>query len=148
MEKTLKLVVVCALIFSLGYMGLDAAKSYKVQDVTMDQNNNAVHPLSEGKSYTNFASTTEAVICTGRCLLYDIILSSGADGAYAIIKDSATADGSGSDIFARLEFDGTGIQSMAQGSNAFPIVTSKGITADLSSVGSNEELLIIWKDLD
>lgn len=148
MKKLIISLFVVGFIFALGYVGASAVRSFKVQDVAMDQNGNAVHPSLLGKTYAQFSSTTEAVVCTGKCLIHEIILSSGADGAYAIVKDSATADGSGDDIFAQLEFDGTGHLVMSGGSNAFPIQTTLGITLDLSSVGSNEEILIVYTDLD
>jgi hypothetical protein len=115
-----------------------------------ERGNEVLHPGAMLKDYSRFSSVTEALICTGKCAIFDVIMTSGADGAYAVISDTTAVNGTGAAIVGKMEFDGTGIpKSLAAGNpNAFPIVTKLGITADLSSVAAGEEILIIYKDLD
>ena len=112
-----------------------------------DRGNEILHPGAMPKSYARFSSTTEAVICTGKCAIFDVIFTSGADGAYAVLRDTVAVDATGIPLMLKAEFDGTGI---AKGlpSNGLPFVTTIGLTADLSSVSGGEELLILYKDLD
>jgi hypothetical protein len=106
-----------------------------------------LHPGAMVKTKAYFASTDEAQICTGKCAIFDIISTSGADGAYAIVYDSAPATAGTATIFSKLEFDGTGI---AKGlpANGLPFVTTNGLAVDLSSVSGGESLLILYKDMD
>lgn len=143
------LIIACLALFAFAGFGYTAMSKVLVNVLQADSGREILHPGAAMKSYKNFASTTEAVVCTGRCALFDVIQASGADGAYAILRDSATADGSGLPIVSKMEFDGTGHGALAIGnSNAFPIVTNLGITVDLSSTAGGEEVLIVYKDLD
>lgn len=127
-----------------------SARSFRQFSVSVDQHGAVLqHPGFEGKSHYRFASTTEAKPCTGQCLLYDIIMSSGDAQAYAIIYDSSTASANTSVVFGKLMFGATdGGRSVSQGSVAFPILFTYGIGIDLSSVGASEEVTLIYKDLD
>ena len=143
------LVIACLALFAFAGFGYTAIRKVMVNVLQADSGREILHPGAALKSYANFASTTEAVICTGRCVLFDVILASGADGAYATIRDSATADGSGPVILSKMEFDGSGSGALSVGNpNAFPIVSNLGITLDLSSTAGGEEVLVIYKDLD
>ena len=151
MKKSIIGVILSAAIVGVFYsIGSSDIVKKAVEVLKTDSSKEILHPGAALKSYDYFSSTDEAVVCSGRCALYDVITASGADGSYVVIRDTATADGSGSSIMSKLEFDGTGIaKSLAAGNpNAFPIVTTYGISVDLSSVGSNEQILVIYKDLD
>lgn len=114
-----------------------------------DRGNEILHPGAMVKSKYYFSSTTEAQVCTGKCAIFDIVRASGADGAYAVIYDSAPATAGTTTIFAKMEFDGTGIpRGLEANPNALPFVTTNGLSVDLSSVAGGEELLILYKDLD
>src|SRR5688572_7428953 len=58
-----------------------------------DSKGATVHPLYGGFKATRVASTTEALICSGRCILGGLYMSSGAAASYARIRDTGTADG-------------------------------------------------------
>lgn len=119
----------------------------KAVEVMQTQEGEIRSPQAVGKSYARFASTTEAVICSGKCMLFDAIISSGAAGAYARVRDAATADGTG-DMIANLVIDGNGRAALSQGSYAFPILTGNGISLDFSSIANREEALVIYQDMD
>jgi len=151
MKKSIIGVILGAAIVGVFYsIGSTDIVKKAVEVLKTDSSKEILHPGAALKSYDFFTSTTEAVVCTGRCALFDVITASGADGAYVMIRDTATADGSGNYIMKQLEYDGTGIaKSLAAGNpNAFPIVTTYGISVDLSSVAGGEHILVIYKDLD
>ena len=146
------ILVVIGLAFGYFYKTVDAARDFKINDViTKGFTAEMVpHPGFDIKSYSRFNSTTVAVICTGKCLVYDIIISSGTAAVdYAIIRDSATANGSGSEIIGKfLSVSGGAPTALAAGNpNAFPFMTSLGITVDQSAAGAFETL-ILYKDMD
>lgn len=152
MNKITKLLLAITLGLSLGY-GINAARSFpSMNGITKDESSgkSVTHPGFDIKTFARFASVTEASICTGKCLVYDMILHSGADGAYAIVYDSAPATAGTTTLIGKLEFDGTGKPtSLAAGNpNAFPFVTTRGLGMDLSSVTAGEEVSILYKDLD
>ena len=107
-----------------------------------------LHPGAMVKSKYYFSSTDEAQVCTGKCMIFDIITASGADGAYAIVYDSAPATAGTTYIFSKLEFDGTGIAKGLGSPNGMPFVTTNGLSIDLSSVSGGEQVLVLYKDLD
>ena len=152
MKKNIILSVVVVALAVIGYTNGVTAAGY-VKDAARVlkslQGHEILHPGVMEKSYYKFASTTEAVVCTGKCMVFDVILTSGADGAYAVLRDTATADGSGTTIVSKLEFDGSGHGSLSGNNpNAFPFVTTTGLSIDLSSVSGSEEALVLYKDLD
>jgi len=146
MKNITKLLVAVALVLSVVY-GVNAARSFSVWNVAVDQNSNALsHPGFEGKSFANFASTTESAVCTGKCLIYDIIMSTGA-GDLTVYDSTTTTLPTGHAIFASFGFTASPV-AMSAASGGFPIVTHHGIAVDLSSVAGGEEVLIVYKDLD
>lgn len=155
MNKITKILIFACVALTLGYFyskNVDAARNFMVNNVISKGFTSEMvpHPGLDPKSYARFSSMTEALICTGHCLIYDVILTSGTAGAdYAIIRDTTAVNGSGAEIVAKLTAGTNGAPvSLAAGNpNAFPIMTTLGITADLSTAGSNE-LLIIYKDMD
>ena len=151
MKKLIPAVMV-VLAFVIGYaFPTVAALTYsKLQGQVLrsDRDNEILHPGAMLKSKYYFSSTDEAQVCTGKCAIYDIITASGADGAYAIVYDSAPATAGTTYVFSKLEFDGTGIAKGLGSPNAMPFVTTNGLSLDLSSVAAGEQVLVIYKDLD
>lgn len=151
MKKNITMLLAVIALAVIGFTYHAEAVSYAknvVQVMQSPRGNEVQHSTAYGKTYSRFSSVTEASICTGKCLIYDVILASGADGAYVILYDSAPATAGTTTIVGKLEFDGTGHGSLSQGSNAFPIVTTRGIGIDMSSVSGSEEALVIYQDLD
>lgn len=150
MNKITKLLLAITLGLSLGY-GINAARSFpSINGITKDesQGKSVPHPGFDIKQFARFASVTEDDICTGKCLIYDVLLTSGAAGSYAVLYDSAPATAGTTVIVSALHFNGT-VRSLAAGNpSAFPIATTRGLGIDLSSVSTGEEALILYKDLD
>lgn len=151
MNKITKLLLAITLGLSLGY-GINAARSFpSINGITKDESSgkSVPHPGFDLKQFSRFASVTEASICTGKCMIYDILLTSGVAASYAVIYDSAPATAGTTVIVTALHFNGTTPVSLAAGNpNAFPIATTRGIGIDLSSVSAGEEALVLYKDLD
>lgn len=142
--------VVLAFVVGYAFPTVAALTYSKLQGQVLrsDRDNEILHPGAMLKSKYFFSSTDEAQVCTGKCALYDLITASGADGAYAIVYDSAPATAGTTYIFSKLEFDGTGIAKGLGSPNGMPIVTTNGISIDLSSVSGSEQVLVVYKDLD
>lgn len=126
-------------------------KSFGGYDVPMSRQGD-IQMLPEywaSKPYI-FNSTTEAVVCTGNCIIDAIMLSSGAVGSYAIIRDTATADGSGTQVLPVLQFEASATTGIYQSFplNGVKVMTTKGITVDLSTTGNYEVATIWYRDLD
>lgn len=150
MKKTTFLAVIAVAVIGFAFKAeaLTYAKNVFASMVS-ESGREVLHPGAMVKSKYRFSSTDEAQVCTGKCMVFDIVRASGADGAYAIIYDSAPATAGTTTIFAKMEFDGTGIpRGLEVNPNAMPFVTTNGLAVDLSSVSGGEELLILYKDLD
>lgn len=151
MNKITKLLIAITLGLSLGY-GIQAARSFpSINGITTDASTgkSVSHPGFDIKQFSRFASVTEASICSGKCLIYDVLLTSGVAASYAILYDSAPATAGTTVIVSALHFNGTTPVSLAAGNpNAFPIATTRGLGIDLTSVSAGEEVLVLYKDLD
>jgi len=147
--KILLLAFVFGSAFGATHSLMASTKVKNVVDVPVSvRDAEILHPGAMPKSYSRFASTTEAMICTGVCEIYDIIMSSGSVDQYAIVYDSAAAVAGTTTIISRLEFEANR-GSLATGNpNAFPFRTTRGLALDLSSVASQEEVLVLYRDLD
>lgn len=147
MKKNI-LIAVLAVIASVSF-GYTANLVKNVSTVLLSERGNEIlHPGAVGKSYKYLASATGVVVCTGKCILFDVILDSGATSAYAVLEDTYTAE-AGTNIVFTAAFGGAGVtKSLSDGSMAFPVTFDYGITLDLSSVAGGEHATVIYKDLD
>lgn len=108
-----------------------------------------VHPLYGGYKATRLASTTETLICSGRCILGGLYMSSGAVASQVMFRDSGTADGTLLLTAKMLMVGFVQTNTAAHGNKiAAPIRTSNGITAKLNDVTLNEEVTILYIDGD
>ena len=135
-------------VFTLASIGMAGDWVKKVSKVLRTPDGQEIaHPGAMAKSYTRLASATGVVVCTGECLLFDVILTSGASSSYAVIENTGTAESLDAVVF-KAKFSGSTPVALSNGSNAFPILFDTGITADLSSASAGEEITVIYKDLD
>lgn len=149
MNKITKLLLAIALGISLGY-GVNAARSFTVWNMPVSQNGRELsHPGFEGKSFKQVVGGTATVVCTGKCLLYDVLMSSGAATDYETIIDSSAVANASVTIADKIMFTPTENYeaSLAKGSGAFPILCNYGITVDQTGT-AGAEVLVIYKDLD
>lgn len=106
------------------------------------------HPLYGGSEYGLISSTTEKMICTGKCLLLAVWRSTGAASQSLVLRDSgATGGADESVVFDRIAFDPS-VSSAYQNPIPFPVIFTNGIAADLTNAGAGEEALIMYIDLD
>jgi len=97
-------------------------------------------------SIAESSTTTETVICSGNCILYGILLSSGATGSYAVIRDTATADASGDVLLPNLFFTaGANVRPL---DGLKPMFFTYGISIDISDASTGEHALVIYRDVD
>lgn len=149
-----KLIILGAIVVTsvLAYQHGATAAAYTknvLLGVQSERGQEVLHPGAMAKSYSRFASVTDAVICTGKCMVFDVLLTSGVAASYAVLVDSNATSNASATIVSALHFNGTTTVSLAAGNpNAFPIVTTYGIGLDLSSVSAGEEVLVLYKDLD
>lgn len=145
-----KNIIIAALaLVALGGFGYTANLVKNVSTVMLSERGNEIlHPGAVGKSYARLASTSGSVVCTGKCLLFDVLITSGVSGNnYVTIADTYTADSVDGLVF-KAPFVGPGSRALSMGSNAFPVTFNYGISVDLSSVANGEEVTVIYKDLD
>ncbi len=110
--------------------------------------NGVMAPEEFAQTPTVFSSTTEKVICSGECIIDKIVMTSGTAGAYLVLRDTGTADGSGTDLTGNLIFgdfskDGNYSRDPLLGKKV-KSSPAKGVTADLSSVDGGESVTIFW----
>lgn len=108
-----------------------------------------VHPLYGGYKATRVSGTSEVLVCSGRCILGGLYMSSGAVGSKLEFRDSGTADGTTSIATKILMLGFTGNNTSVQGNRIpAPIRTDNGIVAKLSSISANEEVTVLFIDGD
>jgi hypothetical protein len=142
--------ILIAFLVAFSAAGMLTAANYTkdVVDVLRSEKGQEIlHPGAVGKSYKRLASTTGVVVCTGKCLLFDVIMASGAASSYVLVADTYTADSTDGLVFS-APFVAAGSKSVSDGSNAFPILFDSGITLDLSSASAGENAVAVYKDLD
>lgn len=108
------------------------------------------HPLYGGYKATRLSSTSEVLICSGRCILGGLYMSSGALASHVLLRDSIAADGTTSIATKMLMLGFVETNTAAHGNKIErPIRTSNGIVGKLSAVGSfNEEVVVLYIDGD
>jgi len=142
--------ILIAFLVAFSAAGLLTAANYTkdVVDVLRSEKGQEIlHPGAVGKSYKRLASTTGTVVCTGKCLLFDVILCSGAASSYVLVADTYSANSTDGLVFSAL-FSSSGPIALSDGSKAFPILFDSGITLDLSSASAGENAVAVYKDLD
>jgi hypothetical protein len=124
-----------------------AAKNPASVSVPVNQRGEEAYPDNAGWLHMRNSATSEMVVCSGRCLLRAIILSTGPSTTQLTIRNSSVADGAGAQVLPFIRFVNPNTQP---GENPIPapILLDKGITATLSSVSAGEEVTVEYRDLD
>ena len=137
--------LVAALV--LGLNGVAGAVS-KSGVYPTNQRGDVAHPLYGGYDSTRVATTTEYVVCVGKCLLGGLIMSTGATSSRMFVYDTAIA---GTAATARrlvnIPFAPAQTESARERVDK-PIRFYNGISVDLSSVSAGEEVEVLYLDLD
>lgn len=108
-----------------------------------------VHPLYGGFKATRISSTSETLVCSGRCILGGVYMSSGPAASHILFRDSGTADNTTSIALKLMHLGFVDSNTDAYGNKIpMPIRTNSGIVAKLSAASSNEEALVLFIDGD
>lgn len=108
-----------------------------------------IHPFYGGYKYKLVNTTTETVVCSSAnapCLLVQMYMSTGANTTRTLIRDTAAADGAATnEMFPTRKFD-TDTAAARSSIIDRPIRASNGITAKLTSITNNEEIVVLYLD--
>lgn len=106
-----------------------------------------VHPFYGGYKYKLVNTTTETVVCSSAnapCLLVQMYMSTGAATTRTLIRDTAAADGAATnEMFPTRPFSAADTAAQASKIDR-PIRADNGITAKLTSIANNEEVVILY----
>lgn len=138
--KSLSLVLVVALAAAAPSFALRNEKTVR------DQKGEQAHPLSAGFTHMRQSATGELIVCSGRCLLAGLILNTGPRSTEVRIRNSSVANGAGA-LVLKHKFEQV---NTAPGNNpiVLPIILDKGITVSLTAASTEEEVTVLYEDLD
>jgi hypothetical protein len=136
------------LALSLMAIGSGAFADNASLDGPRDEKGGPIHPFYGGYKHTRVASTTERVVCSGHCLLKEILRSTGAVTSFLTIRNTSTADGGGEVALPKWRFTTFETDVLRPLLSDSPLRMTKGISAQLSSVSANEEVVIVYIDFD
>lgn len=144
---TKKIIVLSLALVVAGISEAFAAKNPASVSVPVNQRGEEAYPDNAGWLHMRNSATSEMVVCSGRCLLRAVIMSTGPSSSYVTIRNSSVADGSGAQVLPLLHFVNP---NTAPGNNSVsaPILLDKGITATINSVSNAEEITVEYRDLD
>lgn len=126
--------------------GLVAGASFAAQpSITTPKSDKGaeIDPLYGGYKATYIADLAEQVVCSGRCLLADVIMTTGPRTSQVAIKDTSVANGTGKLMIPVRTFDG---ETSARTSLLRPIRSVNGITIKLNAVSQGEGVTILYLD--
>ena len=105
------------------------------------------HPLYSGaKKSARLTNATETLIVSGAAVLYGIYLTTGAATNFVTLRDTDTANGSGTIALDKLSFQTT---PQSDGNRLpFPIRFDDGITAQLNNVAAGEEAVVLYLEIE
>lgn len=144
--KTLSLVVAVVLG---GALFANAAPPARV-DVPMNQKGVEAHPDNAGYLAMRNSGTSEMVVCSGRCLLKAIIMSTGPTATYLRVRNTALAGGGNNYLILNkyVRFAPSNTAGLVNNPLPAPIILDKGISVELSSVSADEDVTVLYRDLD
>lgn len=145
--KNLKSLGLVAVVLVASVVGALAAPP-KV-NVPRDQNNNTLSQSDyAGYSHMRNSGTSEMIVCSGRCLLKGLIMSTGPVSSYLQVRNTSVAQGNGALVLGRyVRFTPVNSGPRADALSA-PILLDKGISLTLSSVSADEDVTVLFLDLD
>lgn len=139
---------VLALLLAVAVLGSAAtADAVQKRNVPRDQNDNPIaSPWYGGYQYFRATASAEVMVCSGRCLVAALIMSTGPSTMALILRDTAQANTSATAIGPiRFEADGTGARLPVI---HLPVVFTNGISADLNGETADSAVTILFLDLD
>lgn len=114
-----------------------------------DQRGDGAFSDYAGYSHMRNSGSSEMIICSGRCLLKAILMSTGPSTSYISVRNSSVAQGNGALVLPRY----TRFFQVASGPGSnnpvsHPILLDKGITVTLSAITSDEDVTVLYLELD
>ena len=117
------------------------------RDVPRDGEGRSIsHPLYGGFEQTRKLTTGELVVCSGRCVLAGLIMNTGPITSSVRIRNSSVANGAGV-LVIKHKYT---VANTEPGNNPIrlPILLDKGITVELMAASTEEEVTVLYLDLD
>ena len=149
MKKNLLALVVVA---GLGMIASSAhaVKNPSVVDTPRNSVGGEAHPENAGWIAQRNSSTEEMIVCSGRCLLKAVIMSTGPTATYLQIRNTAITNGSATYLVGPkyLRFNPSVDSGPGRQPLPAPMLLDKGISVKLSSVSADEDVIILYRDLD
>ena len=139
--KTLAL----ALVAVVGMAAYSAALLGPI-NTPRDQMGEAANPLYGGFQHKRQSAADELIVCSGRCLLAGLILNTGPATTKVSVRNSSVANGAGALVFVHR----FAVSNTEPGNNPvrLPILLDKGITVTLNAASTEEEVTVLYQDLD
>jgi hypothetical protein len=143
--KKLNAVLLALLVFGLpvGYAIADSATI----NTPKNEKGMEPHPLYGGYKYTRITSGTETLVCSGPCLLGELYMSTGATGTAVTVRDTAAADGAGSNVALKRGFV-TDTATSYESRIHRPVRMPNGISVQLNSVSDGEQVTVLYIETD
>jgi len=143
--KKLNAVLLALLVFGLpvGYVLADSA----TVNTPKNEKGMEPHPLYGGYKYTRIASTSETLVCSGPCLLAELYMTSGPVSTFITIRDTAAADGAGSNKVLHRAYvldTATSYESRIHR----PLRFTNGISVKLNAASTAEEVTVAYIETD
>lgn len=141
--KTLSLVALVALgLLAPAY----AAKSPVAVEVPVNQFGQEAWADNVGWLHKRNSSTAEMLVCSGRCLLKAVILNTGPLTTKLTLRNTSVENGTGAIVLIHRFAPG----NTTPGNNPIPapILLDKGITMTLSAASTEEEVEVLYRDMD
>lgn len=145
MNKIKSLSLALVAVVGLSALAL-AAKSPNNVETPRNQMGQEAHPENAGWLHKRQSATAEMIVCEGRCLLKALILNTGPRTTEVRVRNSSVANGAGA-LVIKHKFEQV---NTAPGNNpiAAPILLDKGITVSMTAASTEEEVEVLYRDLD
>lgn len=142
MRKLLALLLV-AVVLGSGSL----AWAVQLRNVPRDQNNAPMgHPLYGGYQYYRKTYLAEQVICTSKCLLAGLVMSTGVNTNRVRIRDTSGQDGGGTIVFDPIRFEPN--SQVGRNPIVLPVLMENGISVEFTNITNAENVTVIYLDLD
>lgn len=145
MTKNLKSLGLAVLVV-VGLVGSGFAAAPHKVNTPRNQRDQEPNPYYGGYSWVRNSSTTEMLVCSGKCLLAAILRNTGASSTEVRVRNSGLIDGTAGSYALIYPFSATNSEP---GGNPIrlPMVFSSGITVKLTSTSLGEEVTVLYVPL-
>lgn len=144
MKSLLLGLLLCGIVCSVSYADTDTVNTAKNEDGWEPD------PMYGGYKYFRLTGTTEQTVCAGRCLLGEIYMSPGIISGKVDVWDTVTSGWLSTTPAGTLLASRRFVISTSTSQRpklARPMRARQGISAKLSSVGSDTECTIAYIEL-